>query len=164
MMQRFDKAVRRVTNILCYIAVAMLAALMLLGTFDVIGRYFFNKPIKGALEIGGILLAGIVLFGLAYTSSIERHVRVDTFILLFPPRLQAIIGCVISFLSLIIFCLIGWQGAELALQSWERQTSIDVFFIPIAPFQLFVSVGALAVCLELIVQIRHFIIAARKET
>ena len=164
MMGRFEKVVRSFTNTLCYISIAMLAVLMLLGAFDVIGRYFFNKPIKGALEVSGILLAGIVLFGLSYTSSMDRHVRVDTFIVLFPPRLQAIINCVMSALSLIIFCLIGWQGAELALQSWERQRSVDVFFIPIAPFQLFVSVGALAVCLELVVQIRHFIIEARKET
>ncbi len=163
-MQGFDKAVRKFTNILCYIAVAMLAVLMLLGASDVIGRYFFNKPIKGTLEISEILLAGIVLFGLAYTSSVGGHVRVDTFVLLFSPRLQAIVGCIVSFLSLIIFFLIGWQGAELALQSWERHRSIDVFFIPIAPFQLFVSIGALAVCLELIVQIRNFIFAGRKET
>ncbi len=163
-MQGFDKAVRKFTNILCYIAVAMLAVLMLLGASDVIGRYFFNKPIKGTLEISEILLAVIVLFGLAYTSSVGGHVRVDTFVLLFSPRLQAIVGCIVSFLSLIIFFLIGWQGAELALQSWERHRSIDVFFIPIAPFQLFVSIGALAVCLELIVQIRNFIFAGRKET
>jgi len=164
MMQGFDKAVRRVTNILCYTAAVMLAALMLLGSSDVIGRYFFNKPIKGTFEISEILLAGIVFFGLAYTSSIERHVRVDTFVLLFSPRLQAIIGCIISFLSLIVFFLIGWQGAELAMKSWEQHRLIDVIYVPIAPFQLFVSLGALTVCLELIVQMRRFIIAARKET
>ena len=164
MMQGFDKAVRRLTNILCYTAAVMLAALMLLGSSDVIGRYFFNKPIKGTFEISEILLAGIVFFGLAYTSSIERHVRVDTFVLLFSPRLQAIIGCIISFLALIIFFLIGWQGAELAMKSWEQHRLIDVIYVPIAPFQLFVSLGALAVCLELIVQMRRFIIAARKET
>jgi TRAP-type C4-dicarboxylate transport system permease small subunit len=164
MMPTFDRTVRKFTNFLCYIAVAMLAVLMLLGSFDVIGRYFLNRPIKGALEASEVLLAGIVLFGLAYTSSTEGHVRVDTFIVLFPPRLQAIISGIISFLSLIIFCLIGWQGAELAWQSWQRHRSVDIFLIPIAPFQLFVSVGALAVCLELIVQIRQFIIALRKET
>jgi TRAP-type C4-dicarboxylate transport system permease small subunit len=163
-MQGFDKAVRKFTNTLCYIAVAMLAMLMLLGASDVIGRYFFNKPIKGTLEISEILLAGIVLFGLAYTSSIGRHVRIDTFVLLLSPRLQAIVGCAISFLSLIIFFLIGWQGAELALQSWERRRTTDVFIVPIAPFQFFVSIGAFAVCLELILQIRSFIISARKET
>lgn len=164
MMPGFERTVGVLTKALCYLAVSMLAGLMLLGSFDVIGRYFLSKPIKGALEASEILLAGIVLFGLAYALRTESHVRVDTFVILFPPRLQAIIGCVMSFLSLIIFCLIGWQGAEVAWQSWQRQRSIDVLLIPVAPFQLFVSVGALAVCLELIVQIRKFITAARKET
>ena len=164
MMPGFGGTVRKFTNTLCYIAVAMLAVLALLGAFDVIGRYFLNKPIKGAMEASEILLAVIVLLGLAHTLSTDRHVRVDTFVILFPPRLQAMVGAIASFLSLIIFCLIGWKGAELAWQSWQRNRLVDVFLIPIAPFQLLVSVGALAVCLELIVQIRQFLIAAKKET
>lgn len=164
MMPGFDSMVRKFTNILCLIAVAMLALMTLVGLFDVIGRYFLNMPIKGSLEASEILLAGVVLFGLSYASSTESHVRIDTFIILFPSRVQVIIGGVTSFLSLIIFFLIGWQGTELALQSWQRHRLVDIFLIPIAPFQLFASLGALAVCLELIVQIRRFINAARRET
>jgi len=161
-MTRFEKAVRGITGTLCYIATAMLAVLMLLGTSDVVGRYFFNSPIKGAFEISEILLAGTVFFGLAYTSSIQRHVQVDTFVILLPPRLRAAVGCVISFLSLLIFVLIGWQGTELAMTSWEQHRLIDVIYVPIAPFQLFVALGALSVCLELILEMRSFISAIRK--
>ena len=164
MMQKFDKAVRRFTGILWHIAIGMLVALMLLGSSDVIGRYFLNRPIKGALEISEILLAGIIFFGLPYTTFVGGHVRVDTFVLLFSPPLQRIVACIISFLSFIIFGLIGWQGTELAWQSWQRNSAIDVFFVPVAPFQLFVSVGALGVCLELFLQIRHLIMGAREET
>ena len=36
--------------------------LMFLGAADVVGRYFFNMPIKGAYEYSEILLAGVVFF------------------------------------------------------------------------------------------------------
>lgn len=164
MIQAIEKIIRKINNILCYIGMGMLAILMLLGTTDVLGRYFFNRPIKGAYEISEILLAGIVFFGMAYALSVGGHVRVDTFVSLLRSRTQAIVGSIISILSLIIFILIGWQGTELAMNSWKHHRLIDVIFIPIAPFQLLVPLGALAICLELIVQILHFINQVRKET
>jgi TRAP-type C4-dicarboxylate transport system permease small subunit len=163
-MAAFEKTVRKFTNFLCYVAVFMLALLVLIGTIDVVGRYFFNTPIKGALEGGEILLAGIVLFGLAYTLATESHVRVDTFVVLFHPRMQAKIGVVMSAVSFVLFGLIGWQGAEVAIQSWERQRAVDVLNIPVAPFQFFVTLGALAVCLELLVEMRKQFNAAKRES
>lgn len=164
MIESFEKGVRKIINILCYIGMGLLAILMFLGTFDVIGRYFFNKPIKGAYEISEILLAGIVFFGLAYALSVGGHVRVETFVTLFRPRARAIVGFITTFLSLIIFVLIGWQGAILAMKSWEHHRLIDVIFIPIAPFQLLVPIGAMAVCLELIVQLLNHFSSAKKES
>lgn len=164
MIQGLEKRIRRVTNALCYIGMILLVVLMFLGTFDVFGRYFLNKPIKGAYEISEILLAGIVFFGLAYALSVGGHVAVESFVALFRPRTKAIVGIITSLFSLIIFILIGWQGAELAMKSWETHRLIDVLSVPIAPFQLLVPVGALSVCLELIVSMLHCITAARKES
>jgi TRAP-type C4-dicarboxylate transport system permease small subunit len=101
------------------------------------------------------MLAGIVFFGLAYALSVGGHVRVETFIVLFRPRTRAILDCITSFLSFVIFVLIGWQGTELALKSWEHHRLIDVIYIPIAPFQMLVPIGAMAMCLELVIQILH---------
>ena len=162
MIRSLEKGVRGVTNTLCYIGMILLAALMFLGALDVMGRYFLNKPIKGAYETSEILLAGIVFFGLAYALAVGGHVAVEGFVALFPSRTRAIAGIATSSLSLIIFILIGWQGAKLAIRSWEAHRLIDVLFVPIAPFQLLVPVGAFAVCLELLVAILHFIAAARK--
>jgi TRAP-type C4-dicarboxylate transport system permease small subunit len=142
----------------------MLVILMFLGAADVLGRYFFNRPIKGAYEVSEILLAAIVFFGLAYALAVGGHVRVDTLVSLLRPRTQATAGIIISFLSFIIFVLIGWQGAELAIKSWKYHRLIDVLFIPIWPFQLLVPLGALAVSLELIIQMLHFIMEMRKES
>lgn len=163
MIQAFERAVRKTTNMLCYMGMGMLVVLMFLGTADVVGRYFFNKPIKGTYEVSELLLAGIVFFGLAYALSVGGHVRVDTFLAFFRPRTRAIVGFIVCFLSLVIFVLIGWQGAELALKSWENNRLIDVIFVPIAPFQLLVPLGALTLCLELIVKMLQYLDTLRRE-
>jgi TRAP-type C4-dicarboxylate transport system permease small subunit len=159
-----EKFVRKITNTFCYIGMGMLVILMFLGTADVLGRYFFNRPIKGAYEVSEILLAAIVFFGLAYAFAVGGHVRVDTFVALMRPRTRATAGIIISLLSFIIFVLIGWQGAELAMKSLKYHRLIDVIFVPIWPFQLLVPLGAFTVCLELIIQILHFIMDVRKES
>ena len=164
MIPALEKIIRKITNTFCYVGMALLAILMCLGTADVFGRYFFNRPVKGAYEISEILLAGIVFFGLAYALSVGGHVRVDTFIALLRPRTRAAVGLIVSLLSFLIFLLIGWQGAELAIKSWKIHRLIDVIYIPIAPFQFLVPLGALAVCLELLIQMLHFIPGLKKES
>jgi len=163
MIQAIEKGIRRFTNTLCYVGMGLLVVLMFLGSFDVIGRYFFNKPIKGAYEVSEILLAGIVFFGLAYALAMGGHVTVDTFVALFRPRVRGIVGFSVSAIAFIIFVLIGWEGTELAIKSWENHRLIDVLFVPIAPFQLLVPMGALSVCLELIVQMFRYYREAKKE-
>ena len=164
MIHVIQKLIRKITNTFCYIGMGMLVILMFLGAADVLGRYFLNRPIKGAYEVSEILLAAIVFFGLAYALAMGGHVRVDTFVSLMRPRTRATAGIITSLLSLIIFVLIGWQGAELAMKSLKHHRLIDVIFIPIWPFQLLVPIGAFAVCLELIIQMLQFITDMRKES
>ena len=99
----FQKIIRKITNFQCYFGMILLAVLMFLGAFDVIGRYFFNSPIKGAYEVSEVLLAALVFFGLAHTVSVRGHVSVDSFVSRFRPRARACIGIVLSLISMIIF-------------------------------------------------------------
>jgi len=162
MIQTFERGVRSITLILLYIGMGMLAALTLVGAFDVIGRYVFNAPFKGAYEVSEVLLAGTVFFCMAYTTSVRGHVALDILVMLFSPRIQGLIRVSTCLISIAIVALIGWQGADLAMRSWESHRVIDVIRIPLAPFQLFVPLGALAMCLELCIQLFRFIAQMRK--
>jgi TRAP-type C4-dicarboxylate transport system permease small subunit len=99
---------------------------------------------------------------MAYTTSVRGHVAVEAVVILFPQRIQRLTGLITHFLSLLIFALIGWKGVELAMRSWERGRVIDVINVPLAPFQLVVPLGALAMCLELFVQMFHLFAQFRK--
>ena len=160
--QRFEKSINIADNILRYIGVGMLFVLMALGAGDVMGRYVFNRPILGTMEISEALLAGVLFFGWAYTQATRGHVRVNLLLPRFSPRARSITDIVNLSLGLVLFGLIGWQAAKIAIVYWKANRLIDVIMVPLAPFQMFVSVGALFLCLEFIVQMLQSVTEMRK--
>jgi len=86
---KFENAVTRIAKILANVSVALLAIMLFLGVTDVLGRYLFNRPVTGTLEIFEILLPGIVLLSLAYTQLNKAHIRVELLFNRFSSRLQA---------------------------------------------------------------------------
>jgi TRAP-type C4-dicarboxylate transport system permease small subunit len=161
-LQKLEKSVRKITIALLAVAMVAMVILMLLGVVDVIGRYLFNRPIAGVYGISEILLVAVVFFGWTYTLTVGGHVRLDIFISRLPPRAQAISGFITSFVGLIILGLIAWQSALKATASSKTGEVIDVVNIPIYPFQFFVAIGAFAFCLELLVQMLHYVNRLRK--
>lgn len=160
--QPLEKGIRSITSTLRVIAMSVLVMLMLLGAIDVIGRYLLDRPIRGSYGISEVMLVAIVFFGWAYTLSVEGHVRLDTLVSRLRPRVQAISGFITSFIALVIFSLITWRSALKAIGTWGTYEVIDVIDIPLFPFQFFVSIGAFALCLELIIQMLHFLTGLRK--
>ena len=58
-------------------AAMLLFGLMALTTADVIGRYIFNWPLRGAFEITELLLLTLIFAGLPLASRADEHVTLD---------------------------------------------------------------------------------------
>lgn len=155
--QALEQGIRKVEKILSTISGFLLVGLMVLGAADVIGRYVFNRPIMGTFEISEILMAVMVFLGWAYTQAQRGHIRVDLLVSRYPPRLQAMVEFVILFLVLVVFCLIAWKAASIARQEWQEQRLVSTILIPRAFFTPFVTLGAFALCVELIIQMIHLL-------
>jgi TRAP-type C4-dicarboxylate transport system permease small subunit len=131
----------------------MLVVLLILGTADVLGRYFLNRPITGTHEISSILVVGIVTFSWAYVQSKKGHIKIDFVVSRFPYLVQVITELIVSFISLAVFGTIVWQSAKIAIRYWETGYLVPTIQIPLAPFQLLVTFGAFILCLEYIYEI-----------
>jgi TRAP-type C4-dicarboxylate transport system permease small subunit len=160
--QAFEKGIRNTSNILSVIAAVLLFVLMSLGACDVIGRYVFNKPITGTQEMGQVFLALMVFLGWGYTQIAKAHVNVDLFLRRFPPRARAIINLATTFLALVLFSLIVWQGVITAKLYHDAGRLIYTVLWPLAPFQLFVSLGALVLCLVFIMEMVQFFLQMKR--
>lgn len=145
--------IRKLEKILLLIGVGMLLLMMFLGAADVIGRYLLNKPIKGALEGGQLLMAGVALLSWGYTQAVKGHISVEILFVRYPAIVQSIITLISLLLTTIIFSLIAWQSALIAMESLEQQRMLENIPLPLFPFQLMVPIGASIFCLESIIQL-----------
>ena len=71
-----------------WICVTALMGMMVLTAFDVFGRYFLNRPIRGALELTEFLLVIAVSAGFAYTQTTNGHISVELFVMRLPEMLE----------------------------------------------------------------------------
>lgn len=162
-MQTLEKGFRKTENILLAIGVALFLALMVLGAGDVIGRYVFNRPITGTMEISQVLMAGMILLAWAYTQYRKANIKVDLLFSHYSPRAQAIIEFVILLISLGLFCLIAWRATTIAWTDWQEKRIIETISVPSAPFKLLVPIGAFFLCVEFIIQIAHLLPEMRRK-
>src|SRR5262249_24220173 len=72
-----SEAVVWLDRVLGTAAAILLFCLMALTTADVVGRYIFNRPIRGAFEITELLLLTLIFAGLPLASRADEHVTLD---------------------------------------------------------------------------------------
>ena len=156
------KGVSLMNSALKYVCVSLLFFMMALGTVDVIGRYLFNKPILGTLEVFEILLPAIVLLGLGYTQENRGHVTMELLVLQLSPRTKTILDIVANGCALFISVLILWRGWILTTMYWRMGRTIPTIDVPMFLPQLFVPLGALVLSLVLLVQMLEYIIQLKK--
>lgn len=100
--QPLDQFDRFVVPVLGTIAAVVLFAMMALTCVDVIGRYFFAKPIFGGFELTEMMLAAMIFLGLPLVTLRNEHITVDVLDPITPDwlfRVQHIVACAVGALS-----------------------------------------------------------------
>lgn len=101
-----------------------LFAMMLLTTADVCGRYLFNAPILGSVELTQIMLAMVVFLTFPTVTWREEHIAVDLLDGLFPRSMVWIRQLVINLICCVALLIMArriWHLAERSL-SWGDAT------------------------------------------
>ena len=87
----------------------ILFAMMLLTSVDVVARYVFNSPVRGAYELTEIGLALLVFLALPIATATGSHIVVD----LMPEPKSAVarhaIGLFVQIVICLSFTLIAWK-------------------------------------------------------
>lgn len=84
-METLKKALARIEALTVaafgYVTAALLFGLMVVTCIDVIGRYFFNRPVYGGFELTGILLCLTIFFSLPLATRAGDNITIDLFTL-----------------------------------------------------------------------------------
>ena len=135
-----------------YVALWTLAMMMFLTFVDVLLRYWLNSPVPGATELIEFMMGIVVTFSIAYTAHKKSHIGVDLVLVHLQEKTRKLIGCVTSFLTLILFALICWQTYILILEDYHSTIISAVLYIPVYPFIAAVTVGFVILCLVLLAE------------
>jgi TRAP-type transport system small permease protein len=132
------------------IAVLALAALGVITVVDVGGRYLFNKPLLGAIEMSEFLMAFLSFGALALAELRNSHITVDFFVRALSERVQALLESMIALLGIAFWSFVSWRAAVHSVRLFNNGEVTSNLIIPTWPFYLSVVVGCGLLALALI--------------
>ena len=130
---------KRVDAVLGIAASALLLAMMLLTFVDVVARYLFNRPIRGAFELTELTLLVLIFAGLPLVSHGDEHVTMDFIDRMLPPRAVAGLIRAVHAVVAATFFFLTWQMIIKANRIAGYADTTDVLRIPVGPFVYFMA-------------------------
>ena len=130
---------RRADAVLGVAASALLLGMMVLTFADVVARYLFNRPIRGAFELTELTLLVLIFAGLPLVSHADEHVTMDFIDRMLPQRAVPILIRLIHALVAAVFFFLTWQVLIKAGRIAGYGDTTDVLRIPVGPFVYFMA-------------------------
>jgi TRAP-type C4-dicarboxylate transport system permease small subunit len=128
---------RRADAVLGVAASAILFALMSLTFVDVLARYVFNRPIRGAFEVTELLLLVLIFAGLPLVSHADEHVTMDFINRLLRGRSRVWLDRGMHLFVAALMFFMGWQVTIKAARISSYGDATDVLRILYGPFVYF---------------------------
>src|SRR5215510_14954885 len=120
---------------------------------DVAGRYLFNRPLPGALELSELLMIFLVFGAFAVTELRNGHVDIDVVVNKMPARARACSETFAAMLSTAFWGAITWRTALHAQNVWRAGETTPNLGLPVAPFVWVATAGTLLFALALVARI-----------
>ncbi|MFW2367263.1 MAG: TRAP transporter small permease [Desulforhopalus sp.] len=152
----------KLSQVLIAIGAAMLAMMMFLTAVDVGLRYALNRPLAGAFELVGYMMAIFVPFSIAYCAQQKGHVAVDLIMGLFPPKVRLISEICTTFITLIFVTVIAWQNGLYFFEVKGSGLTSAVLLIPEYPFVAPTAIAFATFALILLVHLLELLSEATK--
>jgi TRAP-type C4-dicarboxylate transport system permease small subunit len=128
---------RRADAVLGIAASAILMALMSLTFVDVVARYVFNRPIRGAFEITELLLLVLIFAGLPLVSHADEHVTMDFIDRWLAPHARLRLDVIVHLIVAALMFFMAWQLSVKAARISSYGDATDVLRILYGPFVYF---------------------------
>jgi TRAP-type C4-dicarboxylate transport system permease small subunit len=129
---------RRADAVLGVAASAILFAMMLLTFVDVVARYVFNRPLRGAFEVTELMLLVLIFAGLPLVSWADQHVTMDFIDRLLGGRARNL-EWLMHGVSAALMAVLAWLVWLKADRIWAYRDATDVLRIVYGPFVYFMA-------------------------
>jgi C4-dicarboxylate transporter DctQ subunit len=134
--------------------------LALLISFDVLMRYFFNRPQLIVDELGPFLLLLVIFGAAAQTYRVGGHVRMDLVTSHLPPAARAWLRLLNLALGLAFLAVVIWVTTQSALTAYRYGRVSAVLLYPLWVPMLLIPAGLLLMALCMVGTLRRQLRAA----
>lgn len=140
---RFRRIILRISQVQVIISCTMLAIMMFISTADVVGRYFFLKPITGVWEIVSYAFVVCGAFALGYTQLVKGNISINLISDRLKPKVRAGVFIFSYLMCIAASALITWQGWIRMLTYAHKTVGGETITLGITiwPFMLIFSLG-----------------------
>ena len=141
---------QRLTQALNALGTLWIVALMILINTDVIGRDFFNAPVRGVTELVSLSIVGIVFLQLADTLATGRMTRADVLLDRLKRRRPALAAALQALYHLVgaglmaVILWAAWAPLVESIRIQEYVGAVGDFTAPVWPVRLIMLVGICA--------------------
>ena len=143
----------RAATWLARVGAAGLAIIMLLTFCDVIGRYVFDAPIVGTVEVTELLMGTMVYLGVGLTTHARGHIRVDIIIDRLPLRVQALLDIITLGVCIVLVSLMCWHLWLKAGVTVEKNDLTQIWEWPIWPAAYVMAAASLMMITAMLLQL-----------
>ena len=139
--------------------------MMLISTADVIGRYFFLRPIEGAWEIVSMAFVVSGALAIGYTQLTKGHVQINLVSDRLSPRGRAGLFTISYLICLAGCALVTWQGWLRAWDYMHKTVGGETITLGITlwPFMLIFTIGFFWLAFILLIDIYDCIVEVVKK-
>jgi TRAP-type C4-dicarboxylate transport system permease small subunit len=118
---------------------------------NIIGRFFFHKPLLGTVELVELMMAIIGFFAIPYATMNRANVRVEILTSRLSRHSRTVLSRIASLLSAVIVGFITYQAFVSSFYYIDHLSqATTVLSIPFAPFRLIMAFGCLILFLRLL--------------
>ena len=135
---------RFISNLLLwalYFGMAFVVVMMVITVIHAVGRYGFNSPIPGLVEMSSFMLVLIIFLTAAYTEVEKAHISIGILVDNLPPRIQAVLDCIMYLLSIVVLAAAFWQTINRGLFVKQCEYVSAILHIPHYPFVFIAALG-----------------------
>ncbi len=150
-----SKVYNGVTTFLIWVAFIGLLLMILTVLIDVFGRYLFNSPLIGGMELVQMFMGSLGGTAILYCAMKGGHVAIDVIFNKFPAHTRRIIGAIYSFAGFCCWAAMGFYFIIYTLDAFQKSEIISIINISPVPELGIITVAVLMTGITYLMQVFH---------
>ncbi|MBN1368506.1 MAG: TRAP transporter small permease [Dehalococcoidales bacterium] len=152
-------AFNKVETISLVLSGSFIAMIAVLTIIDVTGRFAFNNPLKGNIELQELAMVAIIWLAIAGAEKMDAHVSMELILnklIAIKSRFYSYLKILTLSISIALFGILSYYGIRYVLSSIAiSETSGGPLYVIVWPLKIILTIGIIELTIRLIINLIH---------